>query len=359
MTKRWITHRAKARRYRKRAWKQRHKVGNHPRKNYGSSVASRGVDKKLEDIYPGVGEGRLHPHESIGVGLSGRSKLINEDAQEFIRQRKNEFVQDFKPIYLYPQEIYDRDLTEEGREEAKRNFREYADNLEEEGKTDKRSGLNEEIEHRKRLKNIILSEGKLTDKDIRDSHRILTDQIQKRLDKTKKNYGSTPKSPKDLFEEIRIRNTIELGKRRRELDQELLDRRVTPEQLSAIPPDIKNKLVIGIPLHRTELKHIPAPLRQESALNKVEGELKENKDVIRWTTQHVSGAEKAIQEISQEYKNALINRELDRLEPLRERLKENELYLQREKEKLNEQTHKTSKLFKRVANLRLRRYGYI
>lgn len=174
-----------------------------------------------------------------------------------------------------------------------------------------------------------------------------------------KNYGSSPKSKEDLFEEIRIRNTVELGKRRRELDQELLNRKVTPEQLSAIPPNIKNKLVIGIPLDVTELKHIPSQMRQESALNKIERELKENTDVIRWTTQHVSGAERSLKDISQEYKNALLNKELDRLEPLRERQKENESYLQRETKNLSELTRERPKLIRRVVNLRLRRHGYI
>ena len=47
MAKKWITHRAKSRRYRKKAWRQRHKTSRYPKKNYGATFFSpnRPIDK--------------------------------------------------------------------------------------------------------------------------------------------------------------------------------------------------------------------------------------------------------------------------------------------------------------------------
>lgn len=44
MAKRWITHRAKARRYKKKAWRQRHKTN---KKNYGSKMFRRQIEKEV------------------------------------------------------------------------------------------------------------------------------------------------------------------------------------------------------------------------------------------------------------------------------------------------------------------------
>ena len=95
MTKRWIVHKAKARRYRKRTWRQRHKTGNHIRKNYGATYEIKRVFGK-----PGRKTQLLILREDIEENLQVPD--IPEQRKLELEERKEEVNQQLKRIQGRP-----------------------------------------------------------------------------------------------------------------------------------------------------------------------------------------------------------------------------------------------------------------
>lgn len=148
----------------------------------------------------------------------------------------------------------------------------------------------------------------------------------------------------DLFEEIRVRNTVALRRRRDEFDKDLQDFGVSDDHISEIPDNIKNRLVLGIPLGEHEMRFVPRKMREEAFDIKA----KEIQDEIKSDEKYVKQQEDHLVELESSMKKAMLKKDFKLSDEYRQYMSDSEVRMKDALESVKQSKEKLPKLKKEL-----------
>jgi len=148
----------------------------------------------------------------------------------------------------------------------------------------------------------------------------------------------------DLFEEIRVRNTVALRRRRDEFDKDLQDFGVSDDHISEIPDNIKNRIVLGIPLGENEMRFVPRKMREEAFDIKE----KEIQDEIKSNEKYAKQQKDYLTELESSMKQAMLKKDFKLSDEYRQYMSDSEVRMKDALESVKQSKEKLPKLKKEL-----------